>query len=75
MTLDEIRMRRVFVRARMEISKFKLNAQVENLRQNTPLLNSNGKSVFSRVVSAFTFTEYALLAVKLFRSISSLRKK
>lgn len=75
MTLDEIRMRRLMVQARMEIAKFKLSAQVDGIRQNTPLLNGNGKSMLSRVASAFTLAEYVLFAVKIIRTISLLRKK
>ena len=74
MTLEEIQMRRVLVQARMEISKFKLSAQVDGFRQRTPMLGG-GKSVFSRVASAFTMAEYVLFAVKIFRTIAMLRKK
>lgn len=75
LTLEEIQMRRLMVQARMEISKFKLSAQIDGVRQKTPLLNGNNKSMLSRVASAFTMAEYVLFAVKIFRTLAMFRKK
>lgn len=76
MTLDQLRMRRALVQARMEIQKFKLTAQVDRYRENTPLL-SGRSSLLSRVAGAFTFAEYAMFAIRLARMAAPLfsRKK
>lgn len=75
-TLDELRMRRALVQARMEIEKFKLNAEVERYKQRAPILGGRS-SMLSRVAGAFTLAEYAFFAVRLFRMAAPLfrRKK
>lgn len=75
LTLDEIRMRRAIVQARMEIQKYKLNGQIEQLRSSSPLLGGSGGSFFSRLTSAFSFAEYAFMAVKLFRLVAPVFRK
>lgn len=65
-TLDQIRMRRALVQARMEIQKFKLSAAVDQCKQKSPLL-SGRSSILSRVAGAFTVAEYAFFAIRLFR--------
>lgn len=74
LTLDEIRMRRALVQARMEIQKYKLNAQIEGMRERTPLFGGSS-SLFSRLTGALSFAEYAFLAVRLFRMVSPIFKK
>ena len=76
LTLDQIRMRRALVQARMEIQKYKLTSQLEHMRDRTPLFGGSG-SLFSRITGALSFAEYAFLAVKVFKMFSSVfgRKK
>lgn len=64
MTLQEIQMRRALVQARMEIEKYRLQTKVENLQNNNPLASAGGW--MSRVAGAFTWIEYAFMAVKIF---------
>ena len=75
-TLGEIRMRRALVQARMEIEKFKLNAEVERYKQRAPIFGGRS-SLLSRVAGAFTVAEYAFFAIRLFRMAAPLfrRKK
>lgn len=75
MTLQEIRMRRALVHARMEIQKFKLSAQFDGVRQRTPFLGGVSSSFFSRVAGAFSFAEYFLFGVKIFKLLRSFRKR
>lgn len=75
LTLDEILMRRALVQARMEIQKYKLNGQIEQLRSSSTLLGGGGGSFFSRITSAFSFAEYAFMAVKLFRLLAPVFRK
>ncbi len=76
LTLREIEMRRTLVQARMEIQKFKLNGQLDGIRQSTSRF-TDVSSVFSRLTGVFSVAEYAFFAVKAFRLISPLfrRKK
>lgn len=77
LTLDEIRMRRAIVQARMEIQKYKMSGIVESVRERSPLFGGES-SLFSRLTGAISFAEYAFVAIKLFklfRSIFSKRKK
>lgn len=69
LTLREIEMRRTLVQARMEIQKFKLDAQVEGMRQRGPVFGSPD-SLFSRITSAFTLAEYGYVAFKAMRLIA-----
>ncbi len=73
-TLDELRMRRAVVEARMEIQKYKLSAQLSSMREKTPLFGGNG-SLFSRITGALSLTEYAFLGIKLFKLVSSIFRK
>ena len=76
LTLDQIRMRRALVQARMEIQKFKLTAQVENCKKRAPFIGGSS-SLLSRVAGAFTVAEYAFFAIRLFRMAAPIfrRKK
>lgn len=74
LTLDEIRMRRALVQARMEIQKYKLNAQIDTIRERTPLFGGSS-SLLSRITGALSFAEYAFLAVKFIRLIAPVFKK
>lgn len=69
LTLDEIRMRRALVQARMEIQKYRLGTQLESVRERTPLFGGSS-SLFSRLTGALSFAEYAFLAVRLFRMVA-----
>ena len=75
LTLDEIRMRRALVQARMEIQKYHLQTHLEGMRERTPLFGGSS-SLFSRITSsdlvfgALSFAEYAFLAVRLFRMVA-----
>lgn len=68
MTLDEIRMRRTLVQARMEIQKFKMTAQMESMKASAPLFGGSN-SIFSRVSGVFSVAEYGLFAFKIIRMI------
>ena len=76
LTLDEIRMRRALVQARMEIQKYKLNGQIEGMRERTPLFGGSS-SLFPRLTGALSFAEYAFMAVRLIKLVSPIfrRKK
>lgn len=81
-TLDEIRYRRVLVGARMEIEKYKLSTYYRDFKERNPFFGGSGESgrsrgIFSRIMGAFTYTEYAIMAFKLFRRVIPLfrRKK
>ena len=67
LTLQEIRMRRALVQARMEIQKFKMSAQIDTYKQRAPL--------FSRITSAFPLAEYGFFAVKAFRMMAPLFRR
>ena len=69
LTLDEIRMRRALVQARMEIQKSHLQTHLEGMRERTPLFGGSS-SLFSRITGALSFAEYAFLAVRLFRMVA-----
>lgn len=75
LTLREIQMRRIMVQTRMEIEKCRMSAGIDHARQHMPLIGGNGSSVFSRIASAFTFAEYAFMAIRVIRWIVALRKK
>ncbi len=66
MTLDEMRMRRTLVQARLQIQKFKLTSQIEAMKAKAPVFGGSN-SLLSRLSTAFTFAEYALFAVKVFK--------
>lgn len=66
LTLEQIQMRRALVQARMEIQKFKLNAEIERHKQKGPFIGGSS-SLLSRVAGAFTWAEYAFFAIRLFR--------
>lgn len=76
MTLDEMRMRRTLVQARMEIQKFKMTSQIEGMKTRTPLFGGSN-SVLSRFSGMFSFAEYAFFAIKVFKLLSPMfrRKK
>lgn len=76
LTLDQIRMRRALVQARMEIQKFKLSAEISSCKEKMPLVGGRS-SLLSRVAGAFSVAEYAFLAFRLFRMAAPLfrRKK
>ena len=73
MTLREIQMRRIVVQTRMEIEKYRMGAGVENVKRKTPFLGSSG--VVGRVAGVFTFAEYAMLAIRIFRWVAPLLRK
>ena len=52
LTLDQIRMRRALVQARMEIQKFKLSAEISSYKQKMPLVGGRS-SLLSRVAGGF----------------------
>ncbi len=74
LTLDEIRMRRALVQARMEIQKYKMSGIVESVRERSPLFGGES-SLFSRLTGAISFAEYAFVAVKLFKLVGSIFRK
>lgn len=74
LTLDEIRMRRALVQARMEIQKYKMSGMVQSVRERSPLFGGDS-SLFSRLAGAVSFAEYAFVAVKLFKVVSSIFRK
>lgn len=74
LTLEEMQMRRALVQARMEIQKFKLNAQIERYRSKAPVFGG-ANSLFSRVTSAFTLAEYGFFALRLFKMAAPLFRK
>ncbi|MBO4978620.1 MAG: hypothetical protein J6C67_07915 [Muribaculaceae bacterium] len=73
MTLREIQMRRTLVQARMEIQKYKMNIAIEGARQKLPFFGGSG--VLSRLAGAFSFAEYAFMAIRLFRLAAPLFKR
>lgn len=74
LTLEEMQMRRALVQARMEIQKFKLNAQFEQYRSKAPVFGGNN-SLFSRLTSAFTLAEYGFFALRLVKMAAPLFRK
>ena len=74
LTLDELRMRRALVQARMEIQKYKLNGLVDGMRERTPLFGGS-TSLFSRITGALSFAEYAFFAVRLIKLVSPIFRK
>lgn len=74
MTLEEMQRQRTLVQARMEIEKFRLGAQAQHMRSSAPLFGGSN-SLFTRLSGAFTFTEYAVFAIRLVRMISPIFKK
>lgn len=75
LTLQEIQMRRAIVQARMEVQKFKLSAQLDGVKERTPFLRGISTSFFSRIFGVFSFAEYALFGVKIFKFFRAFRKK
>lgn len=73
-TLDQIRMRRALVGARMEIQKFKLTSQLTALKEKTPVFG-NSSSLFSRITGALSFAEYAVIAIRVFKFTKGLFRK
>lgn len=73
LTLREIEMRRVMVQARMEIEKYKMANMADVFKNNHPVLS--GSNFFGRIMRAFSFAEYAFLAVKLFKMVRPLFSK
>lgn len=74
-TLQEIRMRRALVQARMEIQKFKMNAAAETCKNKMPLFGNSSDSLLGRVAGAFSIVDYGIFAFKAVRWIISHRKK
>ena len=74
LTLDEIRMRRALVQARMEIQKYKLDSQLTSVREQTPIIGGRS-SLLSRLTGAVSFAEYAYLAFKLVRLVKPIFRK
>ena len=74
LTLDEIRMRRALVQARMEIQKYKLSGQIDSMRERTPLFGGSA-SLFSRLTGALSFAEYAFFAIRLVKLVSPIFRK
>lgn len=74
LTLEQLRMRRALVQARMEIQKYKLEATVDSMRQRTPFFGGTS-SLFSRITGALSFAEYAMIAVRMFKLVSPIFKR
>ena len=74
LTLQEIRMRRTLVQARMERQKFKMAAQIDGYRQKVPFFGGS-QSMFSRLAGAFTMAEYGYFAIKAFRLVAPLFRR
>lgn len=75
LTLQEIRMRRALVQARMEIQKFKMNAAAETCRNKMPLFGNSSNSLLGRVAGAFSVVDYGIFAFKAVRWLINRRKK
>lgn len=75
MTLEQMKTRRIVVQACMEIYKYQLQETKEQLLGNTKSRFGLGKGLFGRIAGAFSFAEYAFLAVKLYKLVSPLFKK
>ncbi|MCH5221667.1 MAG: hypothetical protein J1F05_04980 [Muribaculaceae bacterium] len=73
-TLEEIQMRRALVRARMEIQKFKMSAQYDDMKQRTPFLGGTS-SLISRIAGAFSIAEYAYMGLKVVKLIAPMFRK
>ena len=69
LTLDDIRMRRALVQARMEIQKYHLQTHLEGMRERTPLFGGSS-SLFSRITGALSVSDHANLALRLFRMVA-----
>ncbi len=72
-TLEEIRMRRVLVQARMEIEKYKLEKAFNNAKSNT-IFGGSGSAV-SRIANTFSWMEYGFFIMKAIRTIRSVFRK
>lgn len=75
LTLQEIRMRRALVQARMEIQKFKMNAAVDSYRRKMPLFGNSSNSLLGRVAGAFSVVDYGIFAFKAVRWLMRHRMK
>ncbi len=71
-TLREIQMRRTLVQARIEIQKYKLSMATQGVRDK---FSGNGSGVMGRIMSAFTYAEYAVMAFKVIRKAVGVFKR
>ena len=71
LTLDQIRVQRALVQARMEIQKYKMYAQYEGVRERIPGLGGSGvgSSMLSRIAGSISWAEYAFLGFKFVRTV------
>ncbi len=74
MTLNELRMRRTLVQARMQIQKFNIASHVEAMKSRAPLFGGSN-SIFSRLTGALSFAEYAFFGLKLFKLVAPLIRR
>lgn len=69
---DQLVYHRLLTQARLEVEKARLTETVASLKQGTPFMS---KGFTRRLFSAFTFVDYAVIAMKLFRKIKPLFSK
>ncbi len=62
-SMDEIMYQKAFLVARMEVSKARLVASAEEVRNGLP--GGNKHSVWHKLLSGFSYVDYAVLAFKL----------
>lgn len=75
LTLQEIRMRRALVQARMEIQKFRINAAASSCKEKIPLLGGSSNSLLGRIAGAFSIVDYALFAYRTVRWLFFRKKR
>lgn len=83
-SIEELRYRRAENLARKELEKYRLGISVDHLRRTVPFLGGGRRDdgddaeqspdLVGRVSAFVTYAEYAFLAIKMFRRVSSIFK-
>lgn len=71
-TMDEMMYQKAFLLARMEVSKTRLTNSIEEFRTGFP--GVKGGSIWSKVLSSFSYLDYAVLAFKLGSRVARLMR-
>lgn len=73
-TLDEIRYRRALILARIEIEKERIGMGAREIYSSklTRMPGVRGSGIISRLLSALTMADYAVIGIKLIRKISAI---
>lgn len=69
---DQLRYQRLLTKARLEVEKTRIAETAVAFKEGTPFMS---KGLTQRILSAFTFVDYAVIATKIFRKIKPLFSK